>query len=185
MSRLSDADILFFHSTGALGITPWNDDCLQAASYDLHLAPYARTPHYYSHRNYNGTIVQPIITWEYEKFDEPDLAYTLAPNGFGLFSTIEKVRVGANLAAAVAGKSSRAREGLAVEFAGWVDPGFEGQITLEIKNNLPFPIKMTAGMPICQIIFEELRTRALRPYGERGHYQLQEGPTASWTTTTF
>lgn len=178
MSRLSDADILFFHSVGALGITPWNDECLQAASYDLHLAPYVLEP--FPNHGDEPCDCKEGIMWGRSKFDEPDLTYVLAPNGFALFSTIEKVRVGANLAAAVAGKSSRAREGIAVEFAGWVDPGFEGQITLEIKNNLPFPITLTAGMPICQIIFEELRTRALHPYGERGHYQDQEGPTQSW-----
>lgn len=179
MSRLSDADILFFHSTGAIGITPWSDDNLQAASYDLHLAPHVRVPQGYT----NIVPREPItttITWTQEKFCEYDLSYELPANGFALFSTVEKVRVGANLAAAVAGKSSRAREGIAVEFAGWVDPGFEGQITLEIKNNLHWPIKLYAGMPICQIIFEELRTRCLVPYGKQGHYQGQEGPTQSW-----
>ena len=179
MSRLSDADILFFHSTGALGITPWNDDCLQAASYDLHLASGVLIPSRMYQENLNGEICVNTIIWNREVFGTTGV-FTLEPNGFGLFSTIEKVRVGPNLAAAVAGKSSRAREGIAVEFAGWIDPGFEGQITLEIKNNLPFPITLTAGMPICQIIFEELRTKALHPYGERGHYQGQEGPTRSW-----
>lgn len=180
MSRLSDVDILFFRRNGSLDITPWRDDCLQAASYDLHLAPYVREPYRVYRKNLNGQVCVDAVVWEHSKFEEPDLTYLLEPNGFGLFSTIEKVRVGGNLAAAVAGKSSRAREGIAVEFAGWIDPGFDGQVTLEIKNNLPHPITLTAGMPICQIIFEELRTKCLVPYGERGHYQGQEGPTQSW-----
>lgn len=183
MSRLSDVDILFFRRNGSLDITPWRDDCLQAASYDLHLAPYVREPHFLPFRQFNNQWFAQEVEWRYEKFEEPNLTYILAPNGFALFSTIEKVRVGGNLAAAVAGKSSRAREGIAVEFAGWIDPGFEGQVTLEIKNNLPHPITLTAGMPICQIIFEELRTNCLVPYGERGHYQNQSGPTASWASS--
>lgn len=181
--RLSDVDIEFYRRTGHLDITPWDDDSLQAASYDLHLGCYVSelVPNH-------GDVFcdcEDGRYWEVSKFSEGpggSLTYTLPPHAFRLFSTVEKVRVSPTLASSVAGKSSRAREGIAVEFAGFVDPGFEGQITLEVKNNLPFPITLTAGMPICQIIFDLLRTPTQRPYGQRGHYMGQSGPTASWTT---
>jgi dCTP deaminase len=179
--RLSDADILAFRRLGQLDITPWGDDSLQSASYDLHLGCYVQIPDYWI----LGPDGEPVVVWRREKFEEADdgnLRFTLHPNAFVLLSTVETVRVAPTLASAVAGKSSKARDGIAVEFAGWVDPGFEGQLTLEVKNNLPFPIRLTAGMPICQVIFEELRTKALRPYGERGHYQGQRGPTTSWAS---
>lgn len=179
--RLSDSDILTFRRLGQLAITPWDYDSLQAASYDLHLGCYAQIPDHWI----EGPDGEPLIVWRREKFEQGcggGLYFTLNPNAFVLLSTIEKVQVGPALASAVAGKSSRAREGIAVEFAGWVDPGFEGQLTLEVKNNLPFPIRLTAGMAICQVIFEELRTKALNPYGDRGHYQGQAGPTTSWTS---
>lgn len=182
--RLSDVDIEFYRRTGHLDITPWDDDSLQAASYDLHLGCYVRVANYYTTTMIDGVPTHEVV-WGYEKFEEAhtgQMYYILKPNEFVLLSTVERVRVSPALASSVAGKSSRAREGIAVEFAGFVDPGFEGQITLEVKNNLPFPITLTAGMPICQIIFDLLRTPTKRPYGDRGHYMGQSGPTASWTS---
>lgn len=180
--RLSDVDIEFYRRTGHLDITPWDDDSLQAASYDLHLGCYVKVPEYDFVCDPDSRWCANKVIWVEEKFEGPDLTYILEPNAFRLFSTVERVRVSPALASSVAGKSSRAREGIAVEFAGFVDPGFEGQITLEVKNNLPFPITLTAGMPICQIIFEQLRTPTQRPYGKRGHYMGQRGPTQSWTS---
>lgn len=175
---LSSEDITFYRRTGHIDITPYNDDCLQAASYDLHLSPYVSEP-------FIDTFTDPdTVLWTQPfKFDEDcrgNLTYILEPHAFALMSTVEEVWVSASLAAIVRGKSSRAREGLAIEFAGLVDPGFDGGLTLEVKNNLPFQIVLTGGMPICQITFEELRTPTRRPYGDRGHYQGQRGPTKSW-----
>lgn len=183
--RLSDVDIEFYRRTGHLDITPWDDDSLQAASYDLHLGCYVRIPDYYTTEIVDGVPVH-TTHWRYEKFEEVPftgtLYYILKPNEFVLLSTVEIITVSSHISAAVAGKSSKARDGIAVEFAGWVDPGFtDGQITLEVKNNLPFPITLTAGMPICQITFEQLRTPTQRPYSKVGHYNGQRGPTQSWT----
>lgn len=183
--RLSDVDIEFYRRTGHLDITPWDDDSLQAASYDLHLGCHVRIADHYTTDTVDGVPAH-TTRWRYEKFEEVPSArdpyFILKPNEFVLLSTIETVTVSGHIAAAVAGKSSRAREGIAVEFAGFVDPGFEGQITLEVKNNLPFPVTLTAGMPICQIIFDLLRTPTQRLYGQRGHYMGQRGPTPSWTS---
>lgn len=182
--RLSNVDIEFFRRTGQLDITPYDDDCLQGASYDLHLACYVREPYWIYQEDRGDELVFDEVGWtEPQKFEEDcrgNLYYVLKPNAFVLLSTVEKVWISPSLGSAVAGKSSRAREGIAVEFAGWVDPGFGGTLTLEVKNNLPFPIKLTAGMRICQVTFELLRTPSTRPYGERGHYQGQNGPTTSW-----
>lgn len=174
--RLSNVDIEFFRRTGQLSITPYDDDCLQGASYDLHLGCYVKEP--YWDDNLRGIRWTPP-----QKFNEDcrgNLTYELEPDAFVLLSTVEEVWISPALGSAVAGKSSRAREGIAVEFAGWIDPGFGGNLTLEVKNNLPFPIKLTAGMRICQVTFEMLRTPSTRPYGDRGHYMGQKGPTTSW-----
>lgn len=173
--RLSNVDIDFFRRNGQISIEPYDDDCLQGASYDVHLAPYVQEPYW--------DISLRGVRWDSFKFGEDcrgNLFYELAPDGFVLLSTIEKISIDSSLGATIAGKSSRAREGTAVEFAGWVDPGFSGQLTLEVKNNLPHPITLTAGMPIAQVTFDLLRTPTTRPYGVRGHYQGQSGPTISW-----
>ena len=179
--RLSDVDIEFYRRTGHLDIQPWDDNSLQGASYDCHLAPYVAEP--VPNHGDEFCDCEDGWYWAKRKFDEDcrgGLTYILEPNAFVLMSTIETVQISTHLSSAIAGKSSKARDGIAVEFAGWIDPGFFGTLTLEVKNNLPYPIKMTAGMPIAQVIFEQLRTPSQRPYGDRGHYQGQRGPTVSW-----
>jgi len=66
--------------------------------------------------------------------------------------------------------------------AGWIDPGYEGTITLELGNAVGLPIVLTPGMKIAQIAFMEMKTPAVRPYGhpELGSkYQGDEDPTES------
>jgi dCTP deaminase len=180
--RLSDTDIEFYRRTGHIDITPWDDDSLQAASYDVHLACYVRE----AETNHGDEPCDCADGWYWSepiRFDEDcrgNLTYTLAPNAFVLMSTVENVWVSPSLSATIAGKSSRAREGIQIESAGFIDPGFQGELTLEVKNMLPYPIVLTAGMPIAQVVFDLLRTPARRPYGERGHYMNQSGPTTSW-----
>ena len=105
--------------------------------------------------------------------------YDLMPGEFLLGSTIERVGIPADLVGRVEGKSSLARMGILVHVtAGFCDPGFEGRITLEFSNLSHIPFRLTAGMDICQISFEQLDTEALRPYGHpslNSNYQGQEG----------
>ncbi|GAA2346699.1 dCTP deaminase [Dactylosporangium salmoneum] len=106
--------------------------------------------------------------------------WLLQPGEFRLASTLELVTVPADVVAMVSGKSSLARAGLTVEQAGWIDPGFSGQITLELFNATRHPIRLEPEQPICQIAFMRLDQRAARPYGTRGlrsKYQGQTGPT--------
>lgn len=108
--------------------------------------------------------------------------FDVAPGQFILAHTLETVTVGACLAVQVYGKSSIGRLGLEVENAGYVDPGFSGQVTLELKNSTAFPIRLTVGMPICQIVAHRLTSPAALPYGapERdSRYQGQLGATPS------
>lgn len=87
------------------------------------------------------------------------------------------------LAAQVGGKSSLARIGIAIHVtAGFIDPGFCGRITLEIKNMGTLPVRLYPGMKIAQIVFEQLTTPCDRPYGSEGlgsKYQGQDSVTPS------
>src|SRR5690606_32197493 len=76
-----------------------------------------------------------------------------------------------NLTAFVEGRSSVGRIGLFIQNAGWVDPGFEGRITLELYNAGSLPIKLQAGKRICQLVFCLMDQKAANPY--RGKYQGQ------------
>jgi dCTP deaminase len=102
--------------------------------------------------------------------------FTLQPGGFVLACTLERVALPAYLVGLVHGKSSLARQGLQVEAAGLVDPGFDGVITLELFNQTALPLALLAGQSICQISFQLLDEAVQRPYGSVGlnsHYQGQ------------
>lgn len=109
---------------------------------------------------------------------------TLVPGRFALSHTLETVTIPDHLVAQVNGKSSWARLGLQVHAtAGYIDPGFSGQITLELKNLGPNRLDLDTGTPICQLVFLQVTGPVLRPYGhpELGsHYQHQMGTTPSY-----
>lgn len=102
--------------------------------------------------------------------------YALLPNRFVLAKTLERVglplRDGATcLAARVEGRSSYARCGLLVHFtAPTIHAGFRGTITLEIINLGPLPILLAPGMPICQLVLEEV---AGLPFSNESQFQDQ------------
>lgn len=109
-------------------------------------------------------------------------------NQFVLAHTREVVTLGPTVAAQLSGKSSLARLGLLVHAtAGWIDPGFSGQIVLELKNiGESVEFDLYAGKPIAQLIFHQLKTPALRAYGHRhlgSHYQNQRGTRRSYLET--
>lgn len=108
---------------------------------------------------------------------------TLDPGDFVLAHTLESVKIPPSHSAMADGKSTFARLGLLVHAtAGWIDPGFEGQITLEMKNLSHNRLALVVGEYICQLIFYRMSSPALRPYGHpelRSHYQGQRGATAA------
>jgi dCTP deaminase len=107
--------------------------------------------------------------------DEP---FILHPGEFVLGSTLERVAVPEDLVARLEGKSSLGRLGLLIHStAGYVDPGWDGTITLELSNVARLPIAIYLGMRIGQLSFLRLTTPVDAPY--RGKYQGQRGPTAS------
>ena len=77
----------------------------------------------------------------------------IMPGEFILATTIEKFSVPHDVAAFVQGRSSIGRIGLMIQNAGFVDPGFNGHITLELKNDSPNAIKLIPGYPVGQMVF--------------------------------
>ena len=110
-----------------------------------------------------------------------DDEFIIKPNQFVLAHTLEKINMPINLLGIVKGKSSLARKGLIVEFAGFIDPGFSGQITLELKNVSDKPVTLKKYMRICQLCFLQMDEVPRYPYGSDNdsHYQHQMGAVAS------
>jgi deoxycytidine triphosphate deaminase len=110
-----------------------------------------------------------------------DGPFLLTAGGFTLASTAERVTIPPHLYAHLDGKSTLGRLGLVVHVtAGWIDPGFDGEITLELANLSAIPVRLVEGMRIAQLRFGLMEGRVVRPYGHPGlgsHYQGQTGPT--------
>lgn len=164
------------HGDHRIVIEPLDESCIQPASIDLHLADTALKVS----EKHNG-FIHP--KWPPDMVEVPllDDEWVLWPQTLYLASTTEYVAVPPDLVAEVWGKSSLARLGLQVHVtAGYIDPGFCGQITLELVNLSHLPIVLRPGMKICQISFRLLDRVADKPYGSKGlgsRYQHQRGPT--------
>lgn len=167
---LSDITIRSLLSTGELGITPLNDDQIQPASVDIRLGDT------FSIVEDNSEAIATLdqsISYKTIKADK----YILLPGHFVLATTQEYFRLPNNLTAFVEGRSSIGRLGLFIQNAGWVDPGFEGEITLELFNANRCAIELQKSRRVGQLVFAELDKDAARPYA--GKYQGQRGATGS------
>lgn len=103
--------------------------------------------------------------------------YLLMPGQFVLATTMEYFVLPSNITAFVEGRSSLGRMGLFIQNAGWVDPGFKGEITLELFNANRCAIELTVGRRVGQLVFAKMDNEAEVPYN--GKYQRQRGVTGS------
>jgi dCTP deaminase len=120
---------------------------------------------------------------------EGDEPFVLHPGEFVLGSTFEQITLPDDLAGRLEGKSSLGRLGLLTHStAGFIDPGFNGHITLELSNVANLPIILWPGMKIGQLCLFRLSSPAEHPYGSAGvgsRYQGQRGPTPSRAYLNF
>ena len=103
--------------------------------------------------------------------------YLILPGQFVLATTMEYFELPDDLTAFVEGRSSLGRMGLFIQNAGWIDPGFKGEITLELYNANRCAIELKAGRRVGQLVFAKMDDSALNPYN--GKYQGQRGATGS------
>lgn len=178
---LSDRDIRAQLAAGRLVVEPMLDDALQPASIDIRLDREFRV--FRNHRESFIDVRAPVDDLTELEVVADDEAFVLHPGEFVLGSTLERVVIPDDLVARVEGKSSLGRLGLLVHAtAGYVDPGWDGHLTMELSNVANLPIKLYFGMKIGQLSIHELSSAAERPYGSPGlhsKYQGQQGPTAS------
>jgi dCTP deaminase len=165
------------HEIAALGealVQPFYEDCVEPASLDLHLSNEFLVPDTANVRCID--LNDPVDFMEHVRVDEH--GYVLHPGEFILGVTEETVTLPNTIVAKIEGKSSLGRLGLMVHVtAGFIDPGFHGPITLEMKNLLNVPIVLRPGKKICQLAFAWLNSAAQRSYD--GRYQHSKGVVAS------
>ena len=180
-SVLSDGTIRRLVDEGQIVISPWDPLMVQPASVDLKLGTSFRVFH--NHKIQVIDLADPPKGLTEPVEVEPDDLFVIHPNEFVLGRTEERVEMPANLVARIEGKSSLGRLGLIVHAtAGFVDPGFQGSLTLEITNFNSVPIVLRPGLPIAQLSFMTLDQAAERPYGHPdlgSHYHGQVDATES------
>jgi dCTP deaminase len=178
---LSDRSIREALAAGRIEIDPLDPDAIQPASVDVRLDDGFRV--FANHRHPVIDVRQPMPDLTDLVTATEDEPFVLHPGEFVLASTYERLRLPADLVARIEGKSSLGRLGLLTHAtAGFVDPGWDGWLTLELSNVATLPIALYPGMRIGQLAFFELTTAADHPYGSGGlgsKYQGQRGPTAS------
>jgi dCTP deaminase len=178
---LSDSTIRELVASGRLRIEPWDELMVQPASVDLKLGESFRVFH--NHRIQTIDIADPPRDLTEHVAIGEDGSFVIHPGEFVLGRTEERVELPDDIVARIEGKSSLGRLGLIVHAtAGFVDPGFEGTLTLEITNFNSVPIVLRAGLPIAQLSLMTLDRPAQRPYGhpELGsHYHGQVEATES------
>ena len=180
-SVLSDGTIRRLVEEGRIRIEPWDPGMVQPASVDLRLGPSFRVFH--NHRVAAIDLDDPPENLTESVVVEEGEPFVIHPGEFVLGRTEEWVSIPDDIVARIEGKSSLGRLGLIVHAtAGFVDPGFEGTLTLEITNLTRVPIKLYAGLPIAQLSFMALDAPAEHPYGSEAlgsHYQGQVAATES------
>lgn len=187
--KLSDRDILKNLKEGHIVIDPMpSTDKIKGISVDLRLDNRFRVfnDHTAPYIDLSGPKdeVQQIMdrVMGDEITIEDDQAFFLHPGELALAATYESVTIPDNLVGWLDGRSSLARLGLMVHVtAHRIDPGWHGQIVLEIFNSGKLPLALRPGMDICAINFETLSSASDTPYNKRldAKYRNQKGPTAS------
>jgi dCTP deaminase len=178
MSVFSDGSIKRAIAEGRFKITPYDESLVQPASINVRLGDTFRI-----FRNHTAACIDPHKpTHITEEITVGEEGFVIHPGEFVLGVTMEHMTLASDLVARLEGKSSLGRIGLIVHAtAGYIDPGFSGQITLEMSDIANLPIRLYPGMLIGQISLQDLSEPAERPYGSPGvgKYQGQTGPTDS------
>ena len=178
---LSDRTIRRLLEEGRIRIDPYDESLVQPSSVDVRVDRYFRVFHNARYPFIDVKEPQEELTDLVEIGDEQP--FILHPGEFVLGSTLERLQLPDDLVARLEGKSSLGRLGLLIHStAGFVDPGWDGHVTLELSNVANLPITIYYGMKIGQLSFVQLTEPAERPYGagELGSkYQGQQGPTPS------
>jgi len=178
---LSDRTIRRLLAEGAIEIDPLDENLIQPSSVDVRVDRLFRVFRNSRYPYIDVKQAQEDLTELVEV--EEDQAFILHPGEFVLGSTLERIRLPDDLVARLEGKSSLGRLGLLIHStAGFIDPGWDGHVTLELSNVANLPITIYYGMKIGQISFVQLSEPAEVPYGGAGigsKYQGQRGPTPS------
>ena len=168
MAILSDSDIKKYLDEGKITIDPLEnvERQVQPSSVDLRIGNEFKVFKIIKKPYIDPKDPEDLDSYMESMYVENEESFIIHPNEFALATTYELVKVPDDLVARVEGRSSMGRLGITMHVtAGYIDPGFEGKITLEISNIGKMPVALYPGQRACQIVFETMTSKAERPYG--------------------
>lgn len=181
MTVLSDRDIKKAISSGKIVIQGLQEEHIGPSSIDLRLGnkfmvfKHAEVTHIDPRENAKDELMSLIEIPEGQSF-------IIHPGEFVLSNTMEYVKLPGDMVGRLDGRSSWGRLGIVIHStAGSIDPGFEGQLTLEMANISKVPVKLWPGSRICRLTFDMLSSPSENPYNTRkgSKYLKQTGPQPS------
>jgi dCTP deaminase len=195
MTVYSDSALRLWAAPG--GVAPYDPAMINPASIDLRLGNTIRVPRTEWNRDTrNFTDAWRVAHWKQvrdkylEKGESPYWTnpeefteHVLFPGDCALCCSAEYIRMPVDATGMLFLKSSMGRILLEHSHSAFIDPGFEGILTLEVFNTAPWPIMLQAGKPTVQICLLRNDAAPLLPYGATGHYMGQVGPTVAWNET--
>jgi dCTP deaminase len=178
---LADRTIRRLVAEGLIEVDPFDEALIQPSSVDVRVDRLFRVFRNSRYPYIDVKQAQEELTELVEIDDEQP--FILHPGEFVLGSTLERIKLPDDLVARLEGKSSLGRLGLLIHStAGFIDPGWDGHVTLELSNVANLPITIYYGMKIGQLSFVQMSEPAETPYGATAigsKYQGQRGPTPS------
>jgi len=183
---LSDRHIKEAVKKRLIEIDPFDDMLVGSASVDVRLDKKFLVFQHADHPFIDVKKPNPDLTKEV--IVQGEKPFILHPGEFVLGSTMERVKLPSDIVARIEGKSSLGRLGLLIHStAGFVHPGWNGKLTLELSNVSRLPMTLYPGMPIGQLFFMTMSEASEHPYGTAplDYYQGQDGASASKYHQTF
>ncbi len=176
MAVLTKEKILERVQNGSIGFKPGLDSFqLQTHAVDLRLGFTFLIPKAWrmTDKGREALSIDPLRDHGPEYFDVIELeqgqSFELLPEEYVLVSTFETIKLGNDVMAVLYPRSSVNRKGLSVDLTGIIDSGYEGPLTLPIRNNTRSQvIELHPGERFCQIVFEEL-AHEVSPRKSRWH----------------
>ncbi|MCL2009211.1 MAG: dCTP deaminase [Synergistaceae bacterium] len=159
----SDIRILELIVSKQLEVWPFVYSNVQPSSLDLTLDEKIKIPK-------AGIKINPsqgVTETQYDICSISDGEYELLPNEMILAQVHEKLKIPENYCCSVMNRSSISRLGLDVAMAGYINPGYAGQLPIIIRNNGSFSVKLLPGLRICQLVLHKVEPTPLRDYSQR------------------
>ncbi len=169
---LTDSEIKAEIMTGRMEISDFDPTLVNPSSLDVRLGN-----EFYFICPTTDEPINPLDKHSFAMVRQSEGSITLAPGEFCLSTLLEVIKLPPNISSSLRGKSSLARLGLDnSSFGAWVDPGFGGSLVIELANHNHYPLLLTSGMKIGQLIFYK-HEKVHTPYNLKAtsRYMNQEG----------